>query len=207
MGIISGAIAPSSGSLMLDGRDITRMPPHRRARHGVAIKFQITSVFTELAVCDNLLLALQTRSRVSALMRSRTRKSLLPRVQELLGLTYLEELAHTDAGILAHGQQQRLEIAMALAADPQLLLLDEPTAGMSPEERRLMGDLLREIAPRCTIVIVEHDLDFVKRLCSSIAVLDHGRLAASGSPSDLERDETVRTIYLGRHVDREPERC
>jgi branched-chain amino acid transport system ATP-binding protein len=207
MGIISGAVAPSTGSLVLGGRDITRMPPYKRARSGVAMKFQITSVFPELAVCDNLLLALQSRSGLGALMRSRTRARLLPRVHQLLGLGYLEDLAHTEAGILSHGEKQRLEIVMALSAEPKLVLLDEPTAGMSPEERRLMGELLREISPGRTIVIVEHDLDFVKRLCSSIAVLDHGRLVASGSPAELERDETVRTIYLGRDVDREPELC
>jgi branched-chain amino acid transport system ATP-binding protein len=207
MGIISGANTLTTGSLWLDGKNITRLPPYKRARRGIAMKFQITAVFPQLAVCDNLLLALQTHSGFGSLMRSRTRAALLPRIDEFLNLAYLEEVAHTEAGILSHGEQQRLEIAMALAADPTLLLLDEPTAGMSPEERRLMGELLRDIAPGRTIVIVEHDLGFVKRLCSSIAVLDHGRLVASGPPAKLEQDETVRTIYLGRDVAPEPAGC
>jgi urea transport system ATP-binding protein len=207
MGIISGAIPASSGTLLLAGREITRTPPYKRARAGVAMKFQITSVFPELAVCDNLLLALQAGTGFGGLMRSRSRARLLPRVDELLGLAYLTEVAWTEAGVLSHGEQQRLEIAMALAGEPRLLLLDEPTAGMSPEERRLMGDLLRDVSEGRTIVIVEHDLDFVKRLCSSIAVLDLGRLVASGPPAELERDARVRTIYLGRHLDEKAEAC
>jgi branched-chain amino acid transport system ATP-binding protein len=196
LGIVAGGITPSSGRIWLDGREITGMAPWRRVRHGLAMKFQITRVLPELAVYDNLLLALQARSGMVALLRSSTRAALAERVEELLQLGYLDKVAFSPAGTLSHGEKQRLEIAMALAPDPRLLLLDEPTAGMSPEERRLMGELLSQIAPGRAIVIVEHDVDWVKRVCATITVLDHGRVVAEGPSDTIEQDERVRAIYV-----------
>src|SRR5262249_4463010 len=157
------------------GADITTAPSHARARAGISIKFQITSVLPALSVFDNVLLALQARDRFGDLLLSRTRDRLAERAAVLLARFRLAGRADAIARTLSHGEQQWLEIAMALAPAPRLLLLDEPTAGMSLEERRLTGELLRPFAQHCAIVIVEHDLDFIRDICEVLTVLDQGR--------------------------------
>ena len=195
---IAGAHAPTSGTIRFDGMDITAAPPFERARAGLSIKFQITSVLPELSIYDNVLLALQSREGLSSLMSSRTRRILDGGVMTALDRFQLAGRADDLAGELSHGQQQWLEIALALASRPKLLLLDEPTGGMSPEERRVTGELLRPIRSECTLVIVEHDIDFIKNLCDCLTVLDQGRVLDEGSVEQIEHSTKVQEVYTSR---------
>jgi branched-chain amino acid transport system ATP-binding protein len=195
---IAGAHAPTSGSIRFDGVDITAAPPSKRARAGLSLKFQITSVFPELSTYDNVLLALQSREGLPSLLTSRTRHHLEGEVMATLDRFRLTDRADDLAGALSHGQQQWLEIALALACRPKLLLLDEPTGGMSPEERRVTGELLRPIKSHCTLVIVEHDIDFIKNLCDHLTVLDQGRVLDEGSVEQIECSTKVQEVYTSR---------
>jgi len=195
---IAGAHAPTSGTIRFDGMDITAAPPFERARAGLSLKFQITSVLPELSIYDNVLLALQSREGLSSLISSRTRRILDGGVMTALDRFQLAGRADDLAGELSHGQQQWLEIALALASRPKLLLLDEPTGGMSPEERRVTGELLRPIRSECTLVIVEHDIDFIKNLCDCLTVLDQGRVLDEGSVEQIEHSTKVQEVYTSR---------
>ena len=195
---IAGAEYPEEGLLEFGGKDIKKTPPADRARNGMSLKFQITSVFNQLSVYDNILLSLQATQPLLRLAGSRSRESLDAKVMETLAEFRIEARADDLAGELSHGEQQWLEIAMALAPGPRLLLLDEPTAGMSPEERRLTGDLLRPIKERCSMLIVEHDLDFIKDLSDVITVLDQGQVLDNGTPEQIETSERVREVYVTR---------
>jgi ABC-type branched-subunit amino acid transport system ATPase component len=194
---IAGAELPTHGTITLSGRDITSATAPERARAGLSLKFQITAVLPELSVYDNVLLALQAQESIFGLMRSSSRRALHDRVMELLARFNLESRADELAGVLSHGQQQWLEIAMALARAPKLLLLDEPTAGMSPQERRATGELLMPIKEACSVLIVEHDLDFIKDICDTLTVLDQGQVVASGPTAQVQSDVRVREAYLG----------
>ena len=195
---IAGAHAPTSGTIRFDDMDITAAPPFERARAGLSLKFQITSVLPELSVYDNVLLALQSREGLPSLLSSRTRRILDGDVMTALDRFRLAGRANDLAGELSHGQQQWLEIALALACRPKLLLLDEPTGGMSPEERRVTGELLRPIRSECTLVIVEHDIDFIKNLCDRLTVLDQGRVLDEGSVEQIEHSIKVQEVYTSR---------
>jgi branched-chain amino acid transport system ATP-binding protein/urea transport system ATP-binding protein len=195
---IAGAELPTDGHVHLDGADITSAPSHARARAGISIKFQITSVLPGLSVFDNVLLALQARDRFRDLVLSRTRRDLAQRAAGLLADFRLAARANAIAGTLSHGEQQWLEIAMALAPGPRLLLLDEPTAGMSLEERRVTGELLRPFAEHCAIVIVEHDLDFIRDICEILTVLDQGRVLETGTVAAIQASDRVKEVYLTR---------
>ena len=195
---IAGAEYPEEGILEFGGKDIKKTPPADRARNGMSLKFQITSVFNQLSVYDNILLSLQATQPLLHLAGSQSRESLDAKVMETLGEFRIEARAGDLAGELSHGEQQWLEIAMALAPGPRLLLLDEPTAGMSPEERRLTGDLLRPIKERCSMLIVEHDLDFIKDLSDVITVLDQGQVLDNGTPEQIETSERVKEVYVTR---------
>lgn len=195
---IAGAHLPSAGSIVFDGADITRATPYERARAGLSLKFQITSVLPTLSVYDNVLLVLQTRESIWSLIRSRTRAGLHNQVMESLERFRLDEHADRLAGELSHGQQQWLEIAMALSVRPKLLLLDEPTGGMSPEERRVTGELLQPIRGWCALVIVEHDLDFIKDICDRLTVLQQGQVLETGTVAEIERSVKVQEVYTTR---------
>jgi branched-chain amino acid transport system ATP-binding protein/urea transport system ATP-binding protein len=180
------------------GTDITPHRPDERARAGLSIKFQITSILPLLSVYDNVLLALQARGTTLGLLRSRTRGALHKRVMLALERFRLVERANDLAGELSHGQQQWLEIAMALAPEPRLLLLDEPTAGMSLEERKATGTLLAPLRESCAMVIVEHDLDFIRDLCDILTVLDQGRVVGSGTVAEIQQNPKVQEVFLSR---------
>jgi branched-chain amino acid transport system ATP-binding protein/urea transport system ATP-binding protein len=184
------------GSIALGQRDITYATVPERSRAGLSLKFQITAVLAELSVYDNVLLALQAQESMPRLMLSRSRRALHERVMHLLSRFQLESRRDELAGVLSHGQQQWLEIATALAREPKLLLLDEPTAGMSPQERRATGELLLPIKDNCSLLIVEHDLDFIKDICDSLTVLDQGQVVASGPTRQVQNSERVREVYL-----------
>src|SRR5215470_18990827 len=195
---IAGAYAPTSGTIRFDDTDITAAPPFERARLGLSLKFQITSVLPELSVYDNVLLALQSRDGLPSLLSSRTRRILDGDVMTALDRFQLAGRADDLAGELSHGQQQWLEIALALACRPKLLLLDEPTGGMSPEERRVTGELLRPIRSECTLIIVEHDLHFIRDICDYLTVLDQGRVLDHGDVETIQRSPKVQQVFTTR---------
>ena len=195
---IAGAVFPTTGTITFAGQDLTTAMPYERARAGLSLKFQITAVLQELSVYDNVLLAVQARQSLWSLIGSRTRRQMDDNVMAALGRFRLEDRAHDLAGELSHGEQQWLEIAMALAPRPKLLLLDEPTGGMSPEERRVTGELLMPIKSECALVIVEHDLDFIKNICDHLTVLDQGKVLDSGTVDEIERSLKVQEVYTSR---------
>ena len=196
--VIAGKTLPDSGVVRLGGRDITTDPPSKRARQGLSIKFQLARVYREQTVAENLLLALQAREGLASLMLSRSRQRLRPQLDALLEGVGLTDVVDRPAGELSHGQQQWLEIAMAMATGPKVLLLDEPTAGMSRQERSRTGEVIRTASERCAVVIVEHDLDFIRELCDRITVLHQGRSVATGTPAEIERNPSVAEVYLTR---------
>ena len=198
MKCIAGALAPDTGTIRFADRDLTRAAPSERARAGLSIKFQITSVLPALSVYDNVLLALQSRDSLASLLRSTTRRAGHEAVAAALERFRLRGRADHLAGALSHGEQQWLEIAMALATEPTLLLLDEPTAGMSLEERRLTGELLVPIKARCAILIVEHDLDFIRDVSDVLTVLDQGAVLDSGPVESIQASPKVQEVYLTR---------
>jgi branched-chain amino acid transport system ATP-binding protein len=195
---LAGAHFADTGSITFGGRDITRATPYERARAGLSLKFQITAVLRQLSVYDNVLLVMQSDQSLWSLLRSRTRRSLHGEILEALARFRLADHADRLAGELSHGQQQWLEIAMALALKPKLLLLDEPTGGMSPEERRVTGELLQPIKGSCALVIVEHDLDFIRDICDRLTVLDQGRVLDDGTVAEIQRSAKVQQVYTSR---------
>ncbi len=194
--LVSGHLKPSAGRILFDGRDITGLAPHAIARRGIARKFQITQVFQSLSVFQNLALGAQQRNEPSIF------RLLLPvEVGEAVAQTIRRvRLAHkrdTQASELSHGEQQRLELGMVLATGARLLLLDEPTAGMSVEERAEMAEVIRGIAGDATIVITEHDFEFIKEVVDLVTVLNNGAKLADGTVAQIENDPAVRACYLG----------
>lgn len=198
MKCVAGAETPTSGAISFAGKDITGLSPADRARGGMSLKFQITSVFPALTLYDNILLSLQADTPLFGLIFSRSRGVLHDQVMNMLEQFRLVHRAYDAAATLSHGQQQWLEIAMALAARPRLLLLDEPTGGMSLEERRVTGELLQPIKSHCSLVIVEHDLDFIRDICDRLTVLDQGQVLATGSVADIQSNPKVQEVYLRR---------
>jgi branched-chain amino acid transport system ATP-binding protein len=186
LNVLTGTLRPTSGSVHFLGHDIAGLPLHRIARLGIARKFQIPSVFPSLSVEDNLKVA---RWGAPSPVRP---------ISELLELVVLTNRAGVLAGELAHGQKQWLEIGMALAIEPRLLLLDEPTAGMTPQETLATAEMLLRLKGEFSIVAVEHDIRFVRALNCETLVLHQGRRLRSGPFHDIEADEMVRDVYLGR---------
>ena len=196
--VVSGAFAPTAGRVRFQGRDITGLAQHEFARIGIAKSFQVTNVFKQLSAHENVRVAAQMRTTRFELLRRRSRWSaLIERADALLERVGLASVGHRIAGDLAHGQQRALEIAMALASDPVLLLMDEPTAGMSPEETGVMMTLIRALADERTVVLVEHKMKLVMGLCERLIVLHHGTFLAEGTPDEIRANPEVRRVYLG----------
>ena len=195
---ICGRTFATEGNIYLQGSDITTKTPQIRAKSGMAIKFQLARIYLEKTVRENLLISLQAKESIWRQLRSASLKALEVKIAELAKEFQLEEYLNEPAKSLSHGQQQWLEIAMAMAADPILLLLDEPTAGMSPKERADTASLIKKASEKCGVLIVEHDLDFIKELCNRISVLHHGNIVATGTPTQIENDPKVKEVYLTR---------
>jgi branched-chain amino acid transport system ATP-binding protein len=196
--VISGETAPSSGSIRFAGQDITGLSRHRVARLGIAKSFQITNVFPHLSVLENVRVAVQGVrrsfdfwSRVDRLTESRDRAF------AILETVHLAHRAGLPAAFLSHGEKRHLEIGIALASDPALLLLDEPTAGMSPEETDETMALIRELVRARTVVVVEHKMKLVMGISDRITVLHEGRVLAEGTPDEIRADARVQRTYLG----------
>jgi branched-chain amino acid transport system ATP-binding protein len=197
--LLSGALAPSHGTVEFEGRDVTGLAQHRFAHMGIAKSFQITNVFPQLSTRENVRVGLQALvSRYNIWRPRASLPGLTEQADELLALVGLWEVRERTAKTLAHGQQRALEIGMALASRPRLLLLDEPTAGMSPEETRVMMDLIVRLATERTVILVEHKMKLVMGISDRILVLHHGELLAEGTPSQVRQDEAVKRVYLGQ---------
>ena len=199
---LSGELPADSGRIRFDGRDITKLSMDARARRGLARSYQITSVFSSFSAEDNVAMAIQARSGHSFRFwkRARTDEFLRRPAREYLEYVGLGKRALLPAASLAHGEQRQLELAMALATEPAMLLLDEPMAGMGQEETRRMVEILRPLREKVTILLVEHDMDVVFALADEITVLVLGRPIASGSPESIRADHAVRLAYLGEGV-------
>ena len=196
---LSGQIAPTTGRIVFEGRDITGLPQHRFARLGIAKSFQITTVFPQLSTLENVRVALQALVSRYDVWRPRARLvALVEQAGALLQTVGLWATRNRVAASLAHGEQRALEIAMALAGNPRLLLLDEPTAGMSPEETRGMMDLITRLARERTVILVEHKMKLVMGICDRLLVLHHGELLAQGTPAAVRGNPEVKRVYLGQ---------
>jgi branched-chain amino acid transport system ATP-binding protein len=183
--LISGVLPPTAGRVTFADRDITRTPPQTIARLGLARSFQTPRVFASLPVLDHVLLASREHPRDSPLARG------------VLARVGLEEREQVLGENLAHGEKKRLELAMALAMRPRLVLLDEPTAGMNAHETDAVATIVREIAAAATVAIIEHDIDFVRGLADDVTVLHKGAVLREGTIAEIEGDDDVRRVYLG----------
>ena len=201
--LLTGFLTPTSGTVRLAGRDVTGLPPERIAHLGVARSFQITSLFEQLTPIQHLELALQGRTRLGVrFWRSEKLMSRFSsRAEELLDQVGLSEHAQEPVGSLSYGRKRALELALALALDPQLLLLDEPTAGMGIEDVTRTIELVREVSAGRTVVFVDHNMHVVGSLADRVTVLQQGRVLAEGSYEQVRTDERVVTAYLGEPTD------
>ncbi|MEK6709588.1 MAG: ABC transporter ATP-binding protein [Nitrospinota bacterium] len=199
--LLSGSIAPDTGRIVFQEEDITHLPVHERVRRGLGRSFQITSIFPQLTVRQNVQIPLlgSLRSGWRFWRRLESMTELARRSDRLLADIGLQDEEKVPAGYLSHGDQRLLEIGVALAAGPRLLLLDEPTAGMNPAERRRVLELIAGLhaARRTTFVIIEHDMDVVFALAEEVVVLHQGRLLAKGKPDVIRENPQVREVYLG----------
>jgi branched-chain amino acid transport system ATP-binding protein len=196
---LSGQLRPDSGAIRFAGNDITALPMHRRSRLGLARSFQITSLFLDLSVLDNVALAVQAHAGHSFRFwrDARSEPELRDPARSALARVGLSERAGEPASALSHGEHRLLELAMALAGSPRMLLLDEPMAGLGPEESARMVAMLRALKNELTILLVEHDMEAVFALADRITVLVYGRVIASGAPAAIRANADVRDAYLG----------
>jgi branched-chain amino acid transport system ATP-binding protein len=195
--VLTGRLSPSEGRVMLAGRDVTRLPAHRRVHLGMARSFQVTNIFPELTVAENLRLAVQAVSAREPWVFWRGADPSPARIDKLLDEVGLTDRGAWRAGDLSHGGQRALEIGMALAADPRIIFLDEPLAGMGIDDVHRTKELIHGLAPARTVVLIEHNMRVVLDISERITVLAQGRPIAEGPPSVIRGDAAVREAYLG----------
>ena len=200
--LVSGLLSPTSGAIRFEGRDVTTLPPEQRVALGMARTFQITEIFPELSVADNLRVAVEIAAgyRLKPWLGRVARAGVEARVSELLGLGGLADRKDIRAGALPHGDQRAAEIMMSLALKPRLLMLDEPTAGMGDQETYEIARLIRRLHRRegLTIMLIEHDMRVVFNLADRIMVLAEGRVLAEGTPQEIADSDKVQAAYLGK---------
>lgn len=196
---LSGALASDAGSIVLDGQDVTGQSVHERVRRGIARSYQVTNVFRAFSALENVALAVQAGdgSSFGFWRPVHQERHLYERARDLLNQVDLHKRCDVLAGALAHGEQRQLEVALALATSPRLLLLDEPMAGMGPDESARMVTLIEGLRDSLTIILIEHDMDAVFRLADRVSVLVYGRVLATGSADVVRSDPVVRQAYLG----------
>ncbi|HVJ11248.1 MAG TPA: ABC transporter ATP-binding protein [Burkholderiales bacterium] len=197
--LITGVFPSTSGGITLFGKDVTRWPPHQRTALGMARTFQVTSLFPRLTVLDNVLLALAGVGPTKLVMwrRLSSYKNLVEKARQLLETAGYWERRDTEVRNLSHGEQRQIEVVLGLASDPKLLLLDEPAAGLSSGESREMAEFLTRLDPGLAILLIEHDMDVVFDVVSSISVLHFGAVVETGSCANIRTSERVQQIYLG----------
>ena len=196
--LISGEHKPSAGEILFDGKDITGLSQTAISHLGIAVAYQITNIFPMLSVFENVRVAAQSRETTfNFWSRALSMRDVVDQTLEILEDIGLAEFKDEIAGNLSHGDQKRLEIGIALATKPKLLLLDEPTAGLAPTETRETIELIKKIARNLTIILVEHKMKVIMEVSDKITVLHYGRLLAQGSPDEIRANEDVRKVYLG----------
>lgn len=195
--MICGKTRPDSGGIWFNGQDLTRLSEHRIVKAGIGRKFQNPSVYDDLSVFENLEISIPRGQSALGSLFFRRDAAVRQQVREIASEVFLHEHLDRKAATLSHGQKQWLEMGMLLIQSPQLLLLDEPVAGMSPREREQTAELLRRIARGKSVVVIEHDMDFVKSIANRITVLHQGRLLSEGSVAAVQGDERVIDVYLG----------
>ena len=197
---ISGLLAPDAGRIVLGGQDLTHLPMHRRVALGLSRCFQVTRIFPNQSVRDNLVLAVQAHSGSSFrfLQPRSSSHGLYERAEQLAERVGLQHQLHGLAGALPHGAQRTLDVALALAATPKLLLLDEPMAGMGPDESLQMVELIDTLRRDMAVLLIEHDMSLVMGICEGIAVLNFGRIIAKGTPDEIRNNPQVVEAYLGK---------
>jgi branched-chain amino acid transport system ATP-binding protein len=200
--LVSGLFAPTAGSIKFEGQEITALPPEERVRRGMARTFQITEIFPELPVADNIRVAVEIAAgyRLKPWLGADARAAVAARVAELLEMGGLGDKSDVRAGALTHGDQRAAEIMMSLALRPRLLMLDEPTAGMGDQETYDIARLIRRLhrEERLTIMLIEHDMRVVFNLADRIMVLAEGRVLAEGAPEEIADSDKVQAAYLGK---------
>ena len=197
--IISGEFPPTGGTIALSGRNVTKLTPHQRAALGIARTFQITRLFPELTVIENALLACAALDRRKFAMHRPLSgyREFTERAAHLLGQFELSNVAHEQARHISYGAQRRLDVALALAGHPRLLLLDEPMAGLSTPERVAMRDLLAQLDPSIAVLLIEHDMDVAFSFAARVTVLHQGRVLADGTRDEVRANDLVQQAYLG----------
>ncbi len=195
--MIAGDLIPTSGQVLFDGRDVSKTPAHARSHLGIGRTYQITNIFPKLSVLENVRIAAQSRKTTFNLWSTiSSHRELIEKADEILERIHMTEKRGERAGTLAHGEQRYLEIGIALATDPKLLLLDEPTAGMSPEETIQTGEFIKSLADPLTIVLVEHDMEVVLGISDKITVLHNGAFLADGTVEEVRANADVQRVYL-----------
>ena len=197
MDIITGKTRPDSGTVRFEGRDITRFAEHEIVALGIGRKFQRPTVFPGHTVFENLELTVRGKKGVFATLFARLSAEQRQSIEKTLELTGLTEHRERPAGVLSHGQKQWLEIGMLLVQQPKLLLVDEPVAGMTPQEIERTEEILASLAGAHTVVVVEHDMDFVRSIAQKVTVLHEGRVLAEGQMQEVQNDPKVVEVYLG----------
>jgi branched-chain amino acid transport system ATP-binding protein len=195
---ISGEVRPTEGVVELFGKDVSRAAPYRKAQRGIGRTYQVTELFQDLLVEDNLIIAAQavTRSRFCFWSTVNTTGSIGEKIDAALDAVGLDGQRRTRVSEMSHGEQRQLEIAMALASNPTLLLLDEPAAGLSAAERKIMKSLIDGLPRHLSIVLIEHDMDIALDLVDQVLVMDNGAKIAEGAPDEIRNDSRVQDVYL-----------
>jgi urea transport system ATP-binding protein len=195
--MICGKTNPTSGSIRYRDIELVQMEEHQIVRAGVGRKFQNPSIYEDLTVMENLEISIPQAHGVWASILFRRTPQVVARIDEIAHQVNLKDQLRKKSGLLSHGQKQWLEIGMLLMQEPELMLLDEPVAGMSPREREQTADLLRTISLGKSLVVIEHDMDFVKSIASKVTVLHQGRLLSEGTIEQVQKDPRVIDVYLG----------
>ncbi|CAM4517555.1 urea transport system ATP-binding protein [Paenibacillus endophyticus] len=199
--VICGKVRPSGGRVTFGKVDITKKKEHQIAELGIGRKFQAPSIFPSMTVSENLEIAMRQRRTVFATLFAKMAEEERSRIDGQLTMIGLQNKADWRAGGLSHGEKQWLEIGMMLLQEPEILLLDEPVAGMTDKETDKTGELLHEIARKRSIVVVEHDMEFVRNFASKVTVMHEGKLLKEGSMDEIQRDDRVAEVYLGKRRD------
>jgi branched-chain amino acid transport system ATP-binding protein len=196
--VISGEFGPTSGSIELFGRDVTSEPGRKRARLGLSRTFQTSKLFLGLTVEDNLYLAvLGVRDGHLRIVRSRKDAQMRERAREMAGVVGLQEVLDREVGELSHGEQRQLELGMARATGPKLMMLDEPAAGLSRAERVRLTELLLDLDPEITLILIEHDMDVALGVAEWVTMMHNGTVLVEGTPEEIRANQTVHELYLG----------
>ena len=200
--IISGKFPPTSGQVRFSGRDVSRLSANRRSRMGMSRSFQITNIFQKLSALDNVLAGVRSRAglRHHLLRRPHRNRELIQRSEEILERVGLQDHRSTPAQDLAYGEQRALELGVTLSMDPKLVLLDEPTAGMSRQETQSAIDMIQRVTQDIACVIIEHDMNVIFTLADRISVLHYGVILACGTPDEIRCDQRVKDAYLGEEA-------